>query len=122
MSSKSIADRQFELLDKRLINLHDQIATLQRKVECGMSELSDAVKSVADDVSELQAAQQRVIDLLNRPNPDVSAAIAALQNADAGFDAVTKALNDAADAADGGATGGVGDTGGAGDTGAGGPA
>jgi len=64
-----------------------------KQLEKKMSELSDAVAEIGKNVGELQAASQRVIDLLTQPNPDVSAAIAALQNADAGFDAVTAALN-----------------------------
>lgn len=60
-----------------------------------MSELSDAVAAIANDVTELQAAGQRVIDLLTQPNPDVAAAVEALRTADAGFDAIRDALNSA---------------------------
>lgn len=58
-----------------------------------MSELSIAVAKIGEDVGELQAAVQRVLDLLNQPNPDVAAAVAALQNADAAFDAIRDSLN-----------------------------
>lgn len=90
---KSKSDRQFELLDERLIDIQGNLKTLIRKVNERMSELSDAVAEIANDVTELQAAQQKVVDMLNKPNPDVAAAVAALQNADAGFDAVRDALN-----------------------------
>lgn len=81
------------LMPERLEIIHGLIFDLTRKVEQQMSELSDAVAAIANDVTELQAAQQRVIDLLTKPNPDVQSAVAALQNADAGFDAVRDALN-----------------------------
>lgn len=58
-----------------------------------MSDLSDATAAIANDVTELQAAQKRVIDLLTQPNPDVDAAVAALRTADTGFDAIRDALN-----------------------------
>lgn len=64
-----------------------------RKVRKTMSELSDAVSAIGNDVGELQAAVQRVLDLLTQPNPDVAAAVAALQNADAAFDAIRDSLN-----------------------------
>lgn len=58
-----------------------------------MSELTDAVTAISNDVGELQTAVQRVLGLLNQPNPDVVAAVAVLQNADAAFDAVRDSLN-----------------------------
>lgn len=58
-----------------------------------MSELSDAVAAIANDVTELQAAGQRIIGLLTQPNPDVTAAVEALKTADAGFDAIRDSLN-----------------------------
>lgn len=58
-----------------------------------MGELADAVAEITNNVTELQAASQRVIDLLSQPDPDVAAAIAALRAADAGFDAVRDGLN-----------------------------
>lgn len=64
-----------------------------RRIEKKMSELSDAVAEIANDVTELQQAQQRVIDILTKPNPDVAAAVDALRTADAGFDAIRDALN-----------------------------
>lgn len=64
-----------------------------RRIENKMSELSDAVAAIANDVTELQAAQKRVIDLLEQPNPDVAAAVEGLKAADAGFDAIRDALN-----------------------------
>lgn len=60
-----------------------------------MSDLSDAVAAIVTDMGELQAAVQRVIDLLTQPNPDVVAAVTTLRNADAGFDAIRDSLNTA---------------------------
>ena len=100
MGSKSKDDLQFEALDARLIDIQGKLKhlatglnSLDRKVDKRMSELSDAVAAIANDVTELQAAQQRVIELLTKPTPDVQSAVAALQNADAGFDAIRDALN-----------------------------
>ena len=75
--------------------LAKQIDTNHKEILRKMSEILDAVAAIANDVTELQAASQRVIDLLSQPNPDVAAAVAALQAADAGFDAVRDALNNA---------------------------
>lgn len=69
-----------------------KLSTL-KQVRCLVSELSDAVAAIADDVTELQTAGQRVIDLLTQPNPDVAAAVEALKAADAGFDALRDSLN-----------------------------
>ena len=91
--SKSKGDRQFELLDGRLIDIQGKIKNLSRKVDEKMSELTDAVAAIANDVTELQASSKAVLDLLQQPNPDVPAAVAALQNADAAFDAVRDSLN-----------------------------
>lgn len=91
--TKSEDDRWHELLDRRLIDLAGRIKLLDRKVTKRMSELSDAVAAIANDVTELQAASKRVLDLLTQPNPDVQSAVAALQNADAGFDAIRDSLN-----------------------------
>ena len=66
-----------------------------RRIENKMSELSDAVAAITNDVTELQTAGQRVIDLLSQPNPDVAAAVDALKTADAGFDALRDSLNSA---------------------------
>lgn len=74
-------------------DVEDEIISRLRRVETTMSELSDAVAAIATDITELQTASQRVIDLLTQPNPDVSAAVAALQNADAAFDGIRDALN-----------------------------
>lgn len=114
MGGKTKDDRQFEILDGRLIDIqgklvkvrqwqHEQedldrerftqLLHLMRKVDTKMSELSDAVAAIGNDVTELQAAGQRVIDLLTQPNPDVTAAVDALRTADAGFDAIRDALN-----------------------------
>jgi hypothetical protein len=57
-----------------------------------MSELSDAVQSIKDDVVRIGAGVKAVLDLLQKPNPDVSAAIEALKNADAGLDAAADAM------------------------------
>ncbi len=64
-----------------------------REIKETMSALTDAVAAIGNDVGELQTAVQRVLDLLNQPNPDVAGAVAALQNADAGFDAIKASLD-----------------------------
>lgn len=69
-----------------------KLSTL-RRIEHTMSELNDAVAAIGNDVGELQTAVQAVLALLNQPNPDVAAAVAALQNADAAFDAIRDSLN-----------------------------
>lgn len=66
-----------------------------RSIEKNMTELSDAVAAIANDLGEMQTAVQAVIDKLNQPNPDVAAAVSALQSADAGFDAIRDSLNNA---------------------------
>ena len=71
----------------------EAIISTIRRMEQKMSELSNAVAAIANDVTELQAAVQRVIDLLSQPNPDVTAAVAALQAADASFDTLRDSLN-----------------------------
>ena len=58
-----------------------------------MSELSDAVAAIANDVSELQAAVQAVLAKLQEPNPDITSAVSALQSADAAFDTLRDSLN-----------------------------
>ena len=73
----------------------EEILLTIRRTEQKMSELSDAVAAIANDVTELQAAGQRVIDLLTQPNPDVAAAVTALQAADAAFDTLRDSLNNA---------------------------
>lgn len=99
---KTKLDRWAELLDKRLIDLSGRTKInflILLEVKRKMSELSDAVAAIANDVTEIQAASKRVLDLLQQPNPDVAAAIAGLQNADAAFDAVRDSLNAAGQAA-----------------------
>ena len=118
MGGKTKDDHQFEVFDKRLIVVQGTLDKLrefqceqaeiahgrftlllkslqriERKVDEKMSELSDAVAAIGNDVTELQAAGQRVIDLLTQPNPDVKAAVDALKTADAGFDAIRDSLN-----------------------------
>ena len=58
-----------------------------------MSTLTDAVAAIATDVTELQGAVRHVLSLLQTPNPEIDAAVAALQNADAAFDALRDSLN-----------------------------
>jgi len=67
--------------------------SILRSIRKQMSELSDAVGAIANDVTELQTAVQRVLELLQQPDPDVAAAVASLQNADAAFDALRDSLN-----------------------------
>lgn len=70
-----------------------QTYSTKRKVKKMASELTAAVAAIANDVTELQGAVQRVLGLLTQPNPDVAAAVSALQNADAAFDALRDSLN-----------------------------
>ncbi len=77
-----------------VIILQRRIPTsILKEIKKQMSELSDAVAAIANDVTELQGAVQRVLELLNQPDPDVASAVAALQNADAAFDALRDSLN-----------------------------
>jgi hypothetical protein len=57
-----------------------------------MSEISDAVQLIKDDVVRIGAGVKSVLELLQQPNPDVTAAVEALKNADAGLDAAAEAL------------------------------
>ena len=57
-----------------------------------MSELSDAVQSIKDDVVRIGDGVKRVLALLQQPTPDVAAAVEALKNADAGLDAAAEAM------------------------------
>lgn len=72
--------------------IEKQLRKLER-INKTMSDLTNAVAAIANDVTELQAAGQRILALLTQPNPDVAAAVAALQNADAAFDALRDSLN-----------------------------
>ena len=58
-----------------------------------MSELSDAVQAIKDDVVRIGAGVKAVLELLKQPNPDVAAAVAALTEADAGLDAAADAMD-----------------------------
>lgn len=87
--SKTKEDRQFEILDGRLIDIQEKL----RKVLTGMSELSDAVQAIKDDVVRIGADVKAVLDKLQQPNPDVTGAVAALKEADAGLDAAADAMD-----------------------------
>lgn len=114
---KSISDFQFDVLNKRLINIegvvtrvrraqHEQaeierkrhaqllklIQNLDGKVDETMTELSDAVGAIKDDVVRIGNGVKDVLDLLTKPSPDVTAATAALKEADAGLDAAAEAM------------------------------
>lgn len=69
------------------------INNLNRKVDELMSELSDAVGSIKDDVTRIGDGVKKVLDLLTQPNPDVTNAVAALKEADAGLDAAADAMD-----------------------------
>ena len=90
--AKSKEDRQFELLDGRLVDIQGRLKTLSRKVDERMSELSDAVQSIKDDVTRIGDGVKAVLDKLQQPSPDVAGAVAALKEADAGLDAAADAM------------------------------
>lgn len=85
----------FVILDGRLIDIQGRLRFLrlnQKELEKLMSELSDAVQSIKDDVVRIGDGVKKVLDLLQQPNPDVAAAVTALQEADAGLDAAAEAM------------------------------
>lgn len=69
-----------------------QIDANHKEILKQMSALSDAVQAVADDVTRIGDDVTKVIDLLQQPNPDVAAAVTALQAVDAGLDASAEKL------------------------------
>ena len=92
---KTKDDRQFEILDERLIILQvtaNRISNLLKKGLNQMSELSDAVQAVADDVTRIGDDVGKVLALLQQPNPDVAAAIEALKKVDADLDATAESM------------------------------
>lgn len=96
---KSKRDRQFELLDSRLTDIQGRLAklvsrliTFEGKVNSQMSELNDAVQSIKDDVVRIGSGVKGVLALLTQPTPDVTNAVAALKEADAGLDAAAEAM------------------------------
>lgn len=96
---KTKEDRQFEVLDGRLIDIQGQLRklsrnllNLERKVDKKMSELTDAVQSIKDDVVRIGSVVKAVLAKLQEPNPDVATATAALKEADAGLDAAAEAI------------------------------
>lgn len=60
-----------------------------------MSELSEAVQSIKDDVVRIGAGVKSVLGLLQQPTPDVAAAVEALKAADAGLDEAAQAMENA---------------------------
>jgi ABC-type transporter Mla subunit MlaD len=72
--------------------LAKQIDANHKEILKHMSALSDAVQAVADDVTRIGDDVSKVIDLLQQPNPDVEAAITALQAVDEGLDASAEKL------------------------------
>lgn len=58
-----------------------------------MSEFTDAVQAIKDDVVRIGAGVKAIIDKLQQPNPDVAAATAALKEADAGLNAVADSMD-----------------------------
>ena len=89
---KSKEDRRFEILDGRLIDVQDRLRKLNRKVEEYMSEFTDAVQAIKDDVVRIGDGVKAVLAKLQEPNPDVVSATAALKEADAGLDAAAEAM------------------------------
>lgn len=79
-------------IGQKLDALLTAINNLDRKVESKMSELSDAVQSIKDDVVRIDTGVKAVIAKLEQPNPDVANAVAALKEADAGLDAAATAM------------------------------
>lgn len=70
----------------------ETIINTQKEILKKMSELSDAVQSIKDDVVRIGDGVKAVLALLTQPNPDVTAAVEALKNADAGLDAAADAM------------------------------
>jgi len=91
-SSRTKADRQFEILDGRLRDVQGRLKLLSRKVDQKMSELTDAVQAVVDDVKRVGDGVDKVLALLTQPNPDVAAAVEQLKAVDAGFDSIAEKL------------------------------
>lgn len=86
---------QFVILDSRLLDIQGRLRFLnlqQRRLEKLMSELSDAVASIKDDVVRIGDGVKKVLDLLQQPSPDVAAAVAALKDADTGLDSAAAAM------------------------------
>jgi methyl-accepting chemotaxis protein len=92
---KDKGDRQFEILDGRLIVLQVTASRILISLREGlkkMSELSDAVQAVADDVTRIGDDVSQVLALLQQPNPDVAAAVEALKKIDADLDSTAESM------------------------------
>lgn len=72
--------------------LAKQIDANHKEILKQMSALSDAVAAVAEDVTRISDDVTRVLDILQQPNPDVAAAVEALQAVDQGLDATAEKL------------------------------
>ena len=95
---KDKGDRQFEALDERLIILQvtaNRIFHLLKEGLSKMSELTDAVQAVADDVTRIGDDVSKVLALLQQPNPDVAGAVAALKKIDSDLDATAESMESA---------------------------
>jgi len=64
----------------------------EKRITNSMSALSDAVAAVVEDVTRIGDDVTKVLDILQQPNPDVAAAITALQAVDEGLDATAERL------------------------------
>jgi hypothetical protein len=74
----------------------NQIIANQAKEATVMSKLSDAVAQVQADVAKNQMDVQAVLALLTQDNPDVDAAVTALQVIDASMQQTNQSLEAAA--------------------------
>lgn len=84
---------RYEIIINLLRDQNRAITNLNRKVNEQMSELADAVQSIKDDVVRIGDGVKSVLALLTQPNPDVTSAIAALKEADAGLDAAADSMD-----------------------------
>lgn len=92
---------EFVILDGRLIDVQGRLRFLnlqQKELFKIMSELSDAVQAIKDDVIRIGDGVKKVLDLLQQPTPDVAGAVAALTEADKGLDAAAEAMEAAVQA------------------------
>ena len=83
-----VLDGRLIRIEGRLIHLHQHV----REVLIKMSALTDAVQAVADDQKRIADDVSKVLGLLTQPNPDVAAAVTALQAVKDSQDASAAAL------------------------------
>jgi hypothetical protein len=74
----------------------DAIIASQKQEQKSMSAISDAVAKVAADVAQNAKDVQAVLAILNQPNPDVAAAVTALEGVASNLEGTNKTLEAAA--------------------------